>query len=179
MKGSVSHTSSTAAAAAFVLLLGSASLSANAPSDLADLVGARGAGAETALGNRGYTYVSRTRGVQYWWNAQRQACVGIKVADGRYQSVSAARRSQCQQSAHGESGRPPPASSAAETACMTAVNSNYGGRVKDIKVVRSEFSQANSEVILDAVGVRGGSRTERWRCLSSSKGQVADLSVVQ
>ena len=60
---------------------------------------------------------------------------------------------------------------------MEAVNRNYGGKVDDLKVVRSEFSQANSEVILDAVGVRGGKTTERWKCLVSNDGQVQDLSV--
>jgi len=69
-------------------------------------------------------------------------------------------------------------SSNAKSACMMAVNGNYGGNVRDLKVVRSEFSQANSEVILDAVGVRGGSATERWRCLVSNDGKVQDLSVL-
>ncbi|MGB4335292.1 MAG: hypothetical protein WBJ41_10675 [Chromatiaceae bacterium] len=71
------------------------------------------------------------------------------------------------------------ATSAAESACMSAVNSNYGGKVRDVRVVSSEFSQANSTVMVDAIGVRGGPTTERWRCLSSSSGEVADLSVVQ
>ena len=179
MKQFVSYKSSTAAAAAMVLLLGSASIAAKAPSDVADLVGARGAGGETELGNRGYTYVTMTKGVQYWWNAERKACVGIKVAEGRYKSVAAAQASQCHQSAKAQSSQSHQATSAAESACMVAVNMNYGGNVKDLKVVRSEFSQANSEVILDAVGVRGGPTTERWRCLSSNSGKVADLSVVQ
>ena len=64
MKPSVSYRFSAAAAAAMVRLLGSASVAANAPSDVADLVGARGAGGETELGNRGYTYVTMTKGVQ-------------------------------------------------------------------------------------------------------------------
>ena len=71
------------------------------------------------------------------------------------------------------------ASSAAESACLAKVNSNYGGNVRSVNVVSSEFSEANSEVIVEAVGVRGGSKTERWRCLSSNDGNVADLSVVQ
>ena len=58
----------------------------------------------------------------------------------------------------------------AQTACMVAVNNNYGGNVKDLSIVRSEFSQANSEVIINADG-------ERWRCLVSNDGQVQDLSV--
>ena len=71
------------------------------------------------------------------------------------------------------------ASSAAESACMTAVNSNYGGKVKTVQVASSEFSQANSVVMVDAIVVRGSSQTERWRCLVSNDGQVAELSVVQ
>lgn len=179
MKPSVSHKSATAVAAAMFLLLSSASVAAKAPSDVADLVGARGAGGETELGNRGYTYVTMTKGVQYWWNAERKACVGIKVAEGRYKSVSAAQASKCQQGGKAQTGQSHQATNAAETACMTAVNKNYGGKVKDLKVVRSEFSQANSTVIMDAVGVRGGTTTERWRCLSSNKGKIEDLRVVQ
>jgi molybdenum cofactor biosynthesis enzyme MoaA len=62
------------------------------------------------------------------------------------------------------------ASSAAKSACMVAVNKNYGGKVRNLNVVKSEFSQANSEVIIDADG-------ERWRCLSSNDGTVQDLSI--
>lgn len=69
-------------------------------------------------------------------------------------------------------------SEAAKSACMQAVNSQYGGNVRDLKVVRSEFSQANSEVIVKAIGVRGGSSNEQWRCLVSNSGKVQDLSVV-
>lgn len=63
------------------------------------------------------------------------------------------------------------AGSTAESACMQAVNGNYGGKVKNLSVVSSEFSQANSEVMLNADG-------QRWRCLVSSDGKVQDLSVV-
>jgi hypothetical protein len=44
------------------------------------------------------------------------------------------------------------ASSAAESACMTHLNSQYGGNVARIDVLSSEFSQANSVVMLAAVG---------------------------
>jgi hypothetical protein len=64
------------------------------------------------------------------------------------------------------------ASSAAETACMMAVNDNYGGKVKNLDIVSSEFSQANSEVVINADG-------QRWRCLVSDDGNVQDLSVVE
>ena len=70
------------------------------------------------------------------------------------------------------------ASSAAETACMTAVNSQYGGNVSRIDVLSSEFSEANSQVSLAAVGVRGTSTTEKFRCLVSNDGQVQELQAI-
>ena len=71
------------------------------------------------------------------------------------------------------------ATSAAESACLAAVNRNYGGKVRTVRVASSDFSQANSTVMVDAVGVRGSAQTEHWRCLASNDGQVADLRVVQ
>ena len=62
------------------------------------------------------------------------------------------------------------ASNAAETACMSAVNSNYGGNVDEIVVTSSEFSQANSVVMMRAGG-------ETWKCLVSDSGQVQELTV--
>ncbi len=69
------------------------------------------------------------------------------------------------------------ATSAAETACMTAINSQYGGKVGTVKVTGSEFPEANSQVIV-ATSLAGG-KTERWRCLSSNDGTVQDLSMAQ
>ncbi|QPN67678.1 hypothetical protein [Synechococcus sp. CBW1006] len=69
-------------------------------------------------------------------------------------------------------------SEAAKSACMTAINTQYAGKVRNLKVVRSEFAQANSEVIINAIGVRGGSTNEKWRCLVSNSGKVQDLSVL-
>ena len=69
------------------------------------------------------------------------------------------------------------ATSAAESACMAAVNANYGGKIDTVRVIRSEYSEANSLVMVAAS--RTGGKTEQWRCLSSNDGKVADLSVVQ
>lgn len=63
-------------------------------------------------------------------------------------------------------------SSNAETACMERVNSNYGGKVRDLTVTSSEFSQAGTLVMLRADG-------ERWKCIASEDGRVDDLSVVE
>jgi hypothetical protein len=73
--------------------------SASPPSDVADLVGARGSSGEQEMQSRGYAYVTMTQGTQYWWNAGRGSCVGIRVANGRYQSVDAVSASRCGQQA--------------------------------------------------------------------------------
>jgi hypothetical protein len=73
--------------------------SAAPPSDVADLVGARGSSGEQEMQSRGYAFVTMTQGTQYWWNAERGACVGIRVANGRYQRVDAASPSRCGQQA--------------------------------------------------------------------------------
>ena len=65
------------------------------------------------------------------------------------------------------------ATSAAESACMAAVNRQYGGKY-DAKVIRSEYSEANSLVV-----VAGGPDRERWRCLVSNDGVVQDLTPAQ
>jgi starvation-inducible outer membrane lipoprotein len=70
------------------------------------------------------------------------------------------------------------ASGNAESACMSAVNANYGGKVASVKVTSSETSQANSMVMVKASGVRGGTTTEHWKCLVSNDGNVEELSVV-
>lgn len=70
-------------------------------------------------------------------------------------------------------------SAEAKSACMQAVNAQYGGNVRELKVMRSEFSQANSEVIVKAIGVRGQALNEKWRCLVSNTGKVQELSVIQ
>jgi hypothetical protein len=64
------------------------------------------------------------------------------------------------------------ATSAAQSACMAAVNSKSGGNVKQINVVSSEFSEANSMVFIEAGG-------ERWRCLASNDGQVIEELILE
>lgn len=55
-----------------------------------------------------------------------------------------------------------------ESACVKAVNQHYGGKARDVRVISSGYSQAGSEVILDADG-------ERWRCQVSGDGQVENI----
>lgn len=63
------------------------------------------------------------------------------------------------------------ASEAAQNACMSAVDRHLHNRTERLFVVSSEFSQANSVVVVEADG-------QRWRCLSSESGQISELSMM-
>ncbi len=69
------------------------------PNDVADLVGAKGAGGETQLMQRGYINIKMKKGTQYWWNDALQACIGVRVADGRYKTISGEKPASCDQKA--------------------------------------------------------------------------------
>lgn len=79
-------------AAALLCLLSVVAVSAqNTPSDLRDLVGARAAGGETQLKNRGYKWVKTSEGTDrkwsnWWHNGQRQ-CITVATVNGRYDSI--------------------------------------------------------------------------------------------
>lgn len=61
------------------------------PPDLSDLVGARGAGGETQLQARGYSFVTvNTVGTtkwSFWWSDRQRQCVQIATSDGRYSAI--------------------------------------------------------------------------------------------
>lgn len=80
-----------------------AAASAQTPSDITDLVGARAAGGETALRDRGYTYVRGETGDDrvwtYWWNARARTCVTVATMDGRYSSITTSPAPDCRQTA--------------------------------------------------------------------------------
>jgi len=60
----------------------------------------------------------------------------------------------------------------AQSACFEAVNNQYGGSVKTVDVASIEFSQANSVVVVRAIGIRGSKQSETWKCLVSNRGVV-------
>jgi hypothetical protein len=94
-----------------VFLLASMPLSALAksPSDVADLVGARAAGAESEMQARGYVDVG---GNNTWWNAGKNQCVKVRVSQGKYASISQLKASACGQKASSTKGCPPDLSQA-------------------------------------------------------------------
>lgn len=82
------------------------------PPDVADLVGARAAGAEAALTSRGYVNTGGRTGDDrkwtYWWNARRGACLSVVTRDGRYDSIVATPAPDCGQDGR-TATRPEPA----------------------------------------------------------------------
>lgn len=58
---------------------------------LTDLVGAKGAGGETQLQNRGYRHIRTETGndskYSYWWNANSRQCISVRTFDGRYAAI--------------------------------------------------------------------------------------------
>ncbi len=70
-----------------------------APSDLADLVGARGSSGETQMLNRGYALHHASQGEEtsytYWWNSSVKKCVRIATTDGRYAEIRSESGIEC------------------------------------------------------------------------------------
>lgn len=89
------------AAIAALMLASIAPALAKPPSDISDLVGARGAGGETQMQSRGYKMEKFKDGAQYWWNGGTKTCARVVVANGRYAVVEKADAGDC---GHGGSG---------------------------------------------------------------------------
>ncbi|OYX93277.1 MAG: hypothetical protein B7X90_17130 [Novosphingobium sp. 17-62-19] len=73
--------------------------SAQGVPELADLVGARGAGGETQLQARGYEATnSSTVGDQrytFWWNQRKGQCVSVATMEGRYSAIQPVPAGNC------------------------------------------------------------------------------------
>lgn len=80
--------------------------SAQAPSAIADLVGARASSGETQLEARGYQFIkgNTVRGEKwtFWWSAEQRQCVQVATLDGRYSAIQAVPAANCGQA--GEQG---------------------------------------------------------------------------
>jgi len=67
--------------------------------ELADLVGARAAGAETQMEARGYRLAGgstvRDMKFTFWWNDRKRACVSVSTVEGRYASIQPVPAGNC------------------------------------------------------------------------------------
>jgi hypothetical protein len=99
----MSFSSRVYAAAVVAILSGAliAPASAQTPSDLGDLVGARGSSGETQMQARGYAFVKTTtvRDAKwsYWWSRDQGQCVQIATSDGRYSAINLVPAPNCGQ----------------------------------------------------------------------------------
>jgi hypothetical protein len=71
------------------------------PSDVSDLVGARAAGGETTLAERGYVNhhaaKTDTASYTYWWSQAKKQCIRVQTDDGRYARIAQVSNSDCNQ----------------------------------------------------------------------------------
>lgn len=71
------------------------------PGSVRDLVGARAAGGESTLEERGFTMhhgLTRDGGkITYWWNPNTKECVKVDTYDGKFDSIDKANNSDCNQ----------------------------------------------------------------------------------
>lgn len=79
---------------------------AEIPGSVRDLVGARAAGGENTLEERGFTlHHGSTRDdskINYWWNPNTKECVRVTTYDGKFESIAKSPNSDCgQRSAKG------------------------------------------------------------------------------
>lgn len=92
-------------------LLAGAAQAQVTPSDVRDLVGARGSSGEAELAARGYVNVGGQSGEDrkwtYWWNDRRGVCLSVTTREGRYDSIVSTPAPDCQRGGGGGGYRPP------------------------------------------------------------------------
>lgn len=80
------------------------------PSDVRDLVGARGSSGESELAARGYVNAGGQSGGDrkwtYWWNERRGVCLSVTTLNGRYDAIVSTPAPDCRQGGGG-GYRPP------------------------------------------------------------------------
>ncbi|GFE73706.1 hypothetical protein [Novosphingobium sp. TCA1] len=98
---------------------------AQAPSDLADLVGSRAAGGEQALESRGYVHINSTKGDDRtwsnWWKSSSKRCVTVATMDGRFNAITSTLPADCNQKASGGSNTGAIVAGAAAVALLGAL----------------------------------------------------------
>jgi hypothetical protein len=114
-------------------------LALSAP-DLADLVGARAAGAETQMEARGYRVTGgstvRDTKFTFWWNERKQSCVSVSTVEGRYAAIEEVPAGNCDA---GSSPSPPPPPTAV-AGSGTLVLICYGGGSKPTTAAKPNYT---------------------------------------
>ncbi|RDV07412.1 hypothetical protein DXH95_08720 [Sphingorhabdus pulchriflava] len=82
---------------------------AETPGSVRDLVGARAAGGESTLAERGFTMHHGTTKndskIGYWWNPNTKECVSVTTYDGKFEAIKKVSASDCgQKSSNNDAG---------------------------------------------------------------------------
>ena len=89
-----------------LLLVAPAALAQDTPRELRDLVGARAAGGERQLEDRGFVWISTQTGSDrkwsYWWRQSDALCITVQTYDGRYASVVDSPAVDCERAQGGD-----------------------------------------------------------------------------
>jgi hypothetical protein len=95
----VMRTASLLAAAAMVMP--GVPAMAQTPGSVRDLVGAKAAGGESTLEDRGFHYITgstkNSRKFNYWWNGNTKECVKVVTYDGRFETITKTTNADCNQ----------------------------------------------------------------------------------
>jgi len=110
-------------------LLGTSGLAAQEPvAPLRDLVGAKGAGGETEMQNRGYKLAGGSKAgdssFTYWREPMSNRCVAVRTTDGRYASITYTKDADCQ----GGGATQLPAAGGSGDALQTVCGVETGGK---------------------------------------------------
>ncbi len=122
----------SAVACALMALAPIAALAQATPSDLRDLLGARGSSFDGEMESRGYTLIKTMGIAAFWWNGNSNTCVSAAIDNGRISSIQGTSASDCGQSR----SRPP----------------GYTTRVKSGPAVATSSEQAICKLTNTAAG---------------------------
>jgi hypothetical protein len=74
------------------------------PSNVSDLIGARASSGDDALTDRGYVHIDTQKhgGGAYsqWWSPSLKSCLSVQTRDGRFQTITSAPATDCNQNPH-------------------------------------------------------------------------------
>lgn len=118
------------------------------PSDVRDLIGARGSSGEAELIRRGYVNAGGQTGDDrvwtYWWNAQRGVCLSVVTMNGRYDSIITTPAPDCR-------GRPStlpgPVGGPVPDGRPTTLPGPTGGPVNDTRTETIRFARGATSAV--------------------------------
>lgn len=114
--------------------IGPQTVLAQTPSDVSDLIGAKGASGQTQLEARGYQFVTvntvRDTKWSFWWSDRQQQCISVATTDGRYASINSVPAANCRAANHAPQAagmRPyPPSASGGERISLVCIGAGSG-----------------------------------------------------